>query len=110
MKEQNENRSKGVILGFRPALNPPHLGRDEFKLLGQASSELFAKLGNKSKVGDLGEVQTQPPSEITSRGKGGENVIYLNSKQHLRKEKAYKTTHEENYEVTEGADVIFWFK
>lgn len=82
MTEQNENRSKGVVLSFRPALTPPPLGNDESFFIGQASSDLIAKLGNKSKVGFTGP-NHQPPSKTTLGGEN--NVIYLNltSRQNL---------------------------
>jgi hypothetical protein len=78
LKEQNDiRRSKLADLkSRRSALNSPpkQRGCDEFKSLGQASSELIARLGNRAKVGVKDE-ETQPPSKITQ----GENVIYLNS-------------------------------
>jgi hypothetical protein len=77
LKEQDEvKQNRGDNIVSRPALNSSHLGNDEFKSLGQASSELIAKLGKKAKVG--ARERTQPPSKITPHV-GGENVIYLNS-------------------------------
>jgi hypothetical protein len=69
------------------------LGNDEFKSLGQASSELIAKLGKRAKVGDRDEAQ--PPSKTTE---GSGNVVYLNSNnvQNLRTtNKRDKAKHDE---------------
>ncbi|NQZ75817.1 MAG: hypothetical protein HRT61_06845 [Ekhidna sp.] len=77
MKEQDKVKSKlATETTPRPALNPPHLGSDEFKSLGQASSELIAKLTNRAKAGAISGENTQPPSKMMQ----GENIIYLNSK------------------------------
>ena len=75
MKEHDEvKQNRGDNIVDRHALNSSNLGNDEFKSLGQASSELIAKLGKRAKVGEREEAQ--PPSKMT----GGGNVIYLNSK------------------------------
>jgi hypothetical protein len=78
LKEQNDiRRSKLADLkSRRSALNSPpkQRGCDEFKSLGQASSELIAKLGKKAKVGVRDEAR--PPSKTTL---GRSNVVYLNS-------------------------------
>ena len=78
MKEQTDIRRSKLAgrKSRRSALNSPpkQRGCDEFKSLGQASSELIAKLGKRAKVGEREEAQ--PPSKMT----GGGNVIYLNSK------------------------------
>jgi hypothetical protein len=75
LKEHDEvKQNRGDNIVDRHALNSSNLGNDEFKSLGQASSELIAKLGNKAKVGVRDEAR--PPSKIT-RHVGGENVIYL---------------------------------
>lgn len=79
MKEHDEvKQNRGDNIVDRHALNSSPLGNDEFKSLGQASSELIAKLTNRAKVGAASGENTQPPSKITL-GKG-DNVIYLNSK------------------------------
>lgn len=84
MKEQDEvKQNRGDNIVSRPALNSSHLGNDEFKSLGQASSELIAKLGKRAKVG--ARERTQPPSKIT-HSVGGDNVIYLYSKQRAHNE------------------------
>jgi len=76
LKEQTDKRRSKLagIKSRRVALNSSHLGNDEFKSLGQASSELIARLSNRAKVG-VGEDETQPPSKTTQL----ENVVYLNS-------------------------------
>jgi hypothetical protein len=75
LKEHDEvKQNRGDNIVDRHALNSSHLGNDEFKSLGQASSELIAKLGKRAKVGDRDEAR--PPSKTTE---GSGNVVYLNS-------------------------------
>ena len=76
MKEHDEvKQNRGDNIVDRHALNSSNLGDDEFKSLGQASSELIAKLGKKAKVGVRDEAR--PPSKTTL---GRSNIVYLNSK------------------------------
>jgi hypothetical protein len=81
----------------RSALNSPpkQRGCDEFKSLGQASSELIARLTNKAKAGAIsGGEKTRPPSKMMQ----GENIIYLNSNdvQNLRtSNQRNKTSHDD---------------
>jgi hypothetical protein len=72
--EVKQNRGDNIV--DRHALNSSNLGDDEFKSLGQASSELLAKLGKRAKAGAIsGGEKTRPPSKMMQ----GENIIYLNS-------------------------------
>ena len=78
MKEQTDKRRSKLagIKSRRVALNSSHLGNDEFKSLGQASSELLLKLSKRAKVGAImGGDCSKPPSKTTQL----ENVVYLNS-------------------------------
>jgi hypothetical protein len=78
LKEHDEvKQNRGDNIVDRHALNSSNLGNDEFKSLGQASSELIAKLGKRAKVGVRDEAR--PPSKITQHV-GETNVIYLNFK------------------------------
>ena len=106
MKEQNDiKRSKlAGRKSRRSALNSPQFTRDdEFKSLGQASSELIARLSNRAKVG--AREGTQPPSKMT----GGGNVIYLNSKQDSRQKKSDNNSSEKNNNKSKSCQVIFLF-
>jgi hypothetical protein len=83
------------------------LGNDEFKSLGQASSELIERLGNKAKVGaKLGGDCSKPPSKITQ----GENVIYLYSKQDSRQKKPDDNSHDKHNGKAKSCRVIFLFR
>ena len=73
--EVKQNRGDNIV--DRHALNSSNLGDDEFKSLGQASSELVAKLSKRAKVGAImGGDCSKPPSKTTL---GRDNVVYLNS-------------------------------
>jgi hypothetical protein len=81
----------------RSVLNSPpkQRGCDEFKSLGQASSELIAKLGKGAKVGAKLGGTAQPPSKSTL---GRNNVIYLNLKGMQKRppnRQNYKASHDD---------------
>jgi hypothetical protein len=113
LKEQNDiRRSKLADLkSRRSVLNSPpkQRGCDEFKSLGQASSELIAKLGKRAKVG--AREGTQPPSKITFECTGDEpNVIYLYSKQDFRQKKPNNNSSEKHSNEAKSCQVIFLFR
>jgi hypothetical protein len=74
LKEQDKVKSKlATETTPRPALNSSNLGNDEFKSLGQASSELILKLSKQKGVGGVYGT-SKPPPKMTNMGGG--NVIY----------------------------------
>jgi hypothetical protein len=76
LKEQDSIKPNNLAdpEGDRPALNSPQFTRDdEFKSLGQASSELILRLSKQKGVGGVCDT-SRPPQKMTNMG--GRNVIY----------------------------------
>lgn len=97
----NHKKAAGHL---KPSIQQP-TRTDEFKSLGQASSELIAKLGKRAKVGARDEAQ--PPSKITQHVGGETNVIYLNSKD-VKKRPPNKSNQSNKTDNLDNVIFLFW--